>query len=179
VPASTRPPQPATTYFVELLLTRGGQVVDRNVYWLSTQQDVVDWAKTIGNPQARMIRYADLTQLHALNSATVQLTASTHPGSDARGADTETDVTITNTSTRPTAAFFLRADIRRGSETGVPAPGDNEVLPILWSDNDVTLWPGESETLRATYKRAALQGAAPVVSVSGWNMPTQDVPAGF
>ena len=93
-------------------------------------------------------------------------------------ADAETDVTITNTSTRPTVAFFVRADVRRGSASGLPAPGDNEVLPIMWADNDITLWPGESETLRATYRRTQLGGAAPVVSVSGWNVPTVDVPAG-
>ena len=68
--------------------------------------------------------------------------------------------------------------MRRGSAAGVPAPGDNEVLPISWSDNDVTLWPGESETLRATYSRSALAGASPVVSVFGWNVATVDVPAG-
>jgi exo-1,4-beta-D-glucosaminidase len=95
-----------------------------------------------------------------------------------RSGDAETDVTITNTSRTSTVAFFLRADVRRGSATGVPAGGDNEVLPISWSDNDVTLWPGESETLRATYRRSDLRGAAPVVSVSGWNVGTQDVPAG-
>jgi exo-1,4-beta-D-glucosaminidase len=60
----------------------------------------------------------------------------------------------------------------------VPAGGDNQVVPIMWSDDDVTLWPGESETLRATYRQADLAGAAPVVSVSGWNVPTIDVPAG-
>ncbi len=52
------------------------------------------------------------------------------------------------------------------------------MLPIAWSDNDVTLWPGESETLRATYRASLLAGAAPVVSVFGWNVATQDVPAG-
>ncbi len=100
----------------------------------------------------------------------------TDPGARMR-ADTETDVTIANTSRTPTVAFFLRADVRRGSASGTPAGGDNEVLPIMWSDNDVTLWPGESETLRATYRRSALAGASPVVSVFGWNVGTVDVPA--
>jgi exo-1,4-beta-D-glucosaminidase len=54
VPATTTPPTPARTYFVELLLSQRGPVVDRNVYWLSTQQDLVDWAKTMGQPQATM-----------------------------------------------------------------------------------------------------------------------------
>ncbi len=166
----------AETYFVELLLKRHGQVVDRNVYWLPTQPDVVNWDTTIGNPQATMTQYANLTQLQSLAPATVRVTAQTRPSVRA-GGDAETDVTITNTSTKPTVAFFLRADVRRGSRSGAPAAGDNEVLPIAWSDNDVTLWPGESETLRATYSRAELGGATPVVSVFGWNVGTTGVPA--
>jgi exo-1,4-beta-D-glucosaminidase len=90
----------------------------------------------------------------------------------------QTDVTITNTSSTPAVGFFLRADVRRGSAAGTPESGDNQVVPILWSDNDVTLWPGESETLHATYRRSDLRGAAPVISVSGWNSATVDVPAG-
>jgi len=177
VPAATTPPSPAQTYFVELLMTRHGQLVDRNVYWLSTQQDIVDWPATLAGdyPQATMTQYANLTQLQNLAGARVLVTARTRPSWGA--GNVETDVTITNTSTKPTAAFFLRADVRRGSGSGVPASGDNEVLPIAWSDNDVTLWPGESETLRATYRRSQLEGAAPVVSVFGWNVPAVDVPA--
>ena len=38
--ASRYPQAPAQAYFVELLLRQSGTVVDRNVYWLSTQQDV-------------------------------------------------------------------------------------------------------------------------------------------
>src|SRR5262249_17267341 len=113
VPAATTPPAPAQTYFVEVLLKRSGHVIDRNVYWLSTQQDLVDWGKTMGLPQATMSQFADLTQLQSLASAHVHVSAHTHsqPGPD--GADTVTDVTVTNTSDKPTVAFFLRADVRR------------------------------------------------------------------
>jgi exo-1,4-beta-D-glucosaminidase len=55
--------------------------------------------------------------------------------------------------------------------------GDNEVLPVFWSSNDVTLWPGESQTLTASYRRSALHGAVPVISVSGWNVPAADIAA--
>jgi exo-1,4-beta-D-glucosaminidase len=171
------PPARATTYFVELVMRQHGQVVDRNVYWLSTQPDLLNWAATISNPRATMTQYANLRQLQKLRSARVHLSAHTYPQAGADGADTATDVTITNTSSRPTVAFFLRADLRRGRASGTPAPGDNQVLPIFWSDNDVTLWPRESETLHASYRRAELHGASPVVSVSGWNLRVIDVPA--
>jgi exo-1,4-beta-D-glucosaminidase len=86
-------------------------------------------------------------------------------------------VTIQNTSSSSTVAFFIRADIRRGTAAGVPDPGDNEVLPTFWTDDDVTLWPGESETLHASYRAADLHGRSPVVSVFAWNVPRADVAA--
>jgi exo-1,4-beta-D-glucosaminidase len=176
VPAATRPPARAQTYFVELLLRRGGQVVDRNVYWLSTQRDVVNWSKTIGQPQATMTSFANLRGLRNLAPARVSVTAHT----TADGGDDVTEVTIANTSATPAPAFFLRADVRRGSAAGGAGGGgfhDNEVLPALWSDNDTTLWPGESETLGVRYARTALRGAAPVVTVSGVNVAAAHVPA--
>jgi exo-1,4-beta-D-glucosaminidase len=86
-------------------------------------------------------------------------------------------VTIKNTSSTSTAAFFVRADIRRGSPAGIPNSGDNDVLPVFWSDNDITLWPGESDTLHASYRQAELDGSSPVVSISGWNETTIQLPA--
>jgi exo-1,4-beta-D-glucosaminidase len=174
VPAATTPPTPARTYFVELVLRRGRAVVDRNVYWLSTQSDAVDWTKTIGNPQATMTGWADLKGLRDLPAATVASTASTHAAG--RG-ESETDVTITNTSQTSAAAFFLRADLRRGNLAGTPAGGGDEVLPVQWSDDDITLWPGESQTLHVRYRTAALRGAAPVVTLSGFNVSPHQIAA--
>jgi exo-1,4-beta-D-glucosaminidase len=64
-------------------------------------------------------------------------------------------------------ALQQHLSIRRG------AKGDL-ALPILWNDNDVTLWPGESIVLTARY---ASQKGAPTIEVSGWNVPAQSVPA--
>ena len=180
VPATTTPPTPAKTYFVELILRQHGAVVDRNVYWLSTQQDVIDWNTTEGNPQADngapLSQYADMTALQKLPSEPVQVTADTVPQPGPDGDNVTTNVTITNPSSNSAVAFFLRADVRRGNADGTAQSGDNEVLPITWSDNDITLWPGESETLTANYRSSLLHGADPVVSVYGWNVPTRCSP---
>ncbi|MGH2867413.1 MAG: glycosyl hydrolase 2 galactose-binding domain-containing protein [Solirubrobacteraceae bacterium] len=178
VPARTVGPAAAKTYFVELRLTRSGHVVDHNVYWLSTSPDVIDWGKTIGNPQAIMTNYADLSELRKLPAAQVHVSARTHPGRRVGRGNAATDVTITNTSGASAAAFFLRADLRRGTSAGVLANGDTTVRPVFWGQNDITLWPGESETLHVTYRRADLGGASPFVTVSGWNVAPVDVPAG-
>jgi exo-1,4-beta-D-glucosaminidase len=91
------------------------------------------------------------------------------------GADRLTSVTITNNSTTPTVGFFLRADIRRGTASGTELTGDNELQSSIWGNNDITLWPGESQTITVAWNSADLQGATPVVSVSGWNMPKIDI----
>ncbi|ONI82346.1 hypothetical protein ALI22I_40275 [Saccharothrix sp. ALI-22-I] len=59
-------------------------------------------------------------------------------------------------------AFFVRVSVRRGV-------GGSEVLPTDWSDNYVTLWPGETVTLTARYRASDLGGVTPSVEVFGHN----------
>jgi len=165
---------PVQVYFVELLLKRGGTLVDRNVYWLSTQPDVVNWTKTLGQPQGTLSQYANLQALQTLPQSSVSATASTVNQAGPDGADRATTVTITNTSSS-TVAFLLRADVRRGTASGQELPGDNELRSSIWQGNDITLFPGESQTLTVTWNSADLQGATAVVSVSGWNVPKMDI----
>ncbi|MEC3976086.1 glycosyl hydrolase 2 galactose-binding domain-containing protein [Amycolatopsis sp. H20-H5] len=169
VPAETKAPAKAQVYFVELQVKQGGKVVDRNVYWLSTQKDVVDWSKTLGEPDATLSQYSDLTGLQNLPKGKVSATATTKRQAGPNGDDTVTSVTVTNTSDTPAVGFFLRADVRRGTVDGREASGDNQLRNATWDDNDTTLWPGQSQTLTATYQAADLQGSAPVVSIDGFN----------
>jgi exo-1,4-beta-D-glucosaminidase len=165
---------PVQVYFVELLLKRSGTLIDRNVYWLSTQPDAVNWTKTLGQPQGTLSQYASLQSLQTLPQSSISATASTasQPGPD--GADRATTVTVTNTSSS-TVAFLLRADVRRGTASGQELSGDNELQSSIWQGNDITLFPGESQTLTVTWNSADLQGATPVVSLSGWNVPKIDI----
>jgi len=108
-------------------------------------------------------RYADLTALQSLPTATSEIRATLRH----QGAEDITTVTLTAAPSSKAVALFQHASIKR-SAVGEP------VLPILWSYNDVTLWPGESVTLTA---RFATTGAeTPVVEVNGWNLPTQSAP---
>jgi exo-1,4-beta-D-glucosaminidase len=168
------PTTPVQTYFVELQLKQNGTLVDRNVYWLSTQPDVVSWTKTLGQPQGTVSQYANLTGLQTLPASSVTATASTVSQAGPDGADRATTVTITNTSAS-TVAFLLRADMRRGTAGGQELSGDNELQSSLWQNNDITLFPGESQTLTVTWNSADLQGATAVVSLSGWNVAKIDI----
>src|SRR5215472_8875774 len=168
------PTSPVETYFVELQLKQNGTLVDRNVYWLSTQPDVTNWSRSLGQPVGVISTYANLTGLQTLPQTSVTATATTVSQAGPDGADRATTVTITNTSTS-TVAFLLRADVRRGTAAGQELAGDNELQSSIWQDNDITLFPGESQTLTVTWNSADLQGATAVVSVSGWNVPKTDV----
>ncbi|WP_433173055.1 glycosyl hydrolase 2 galactose-binding domain-containing protein [Actinoallomurus sp. CA-150999] len=164
------------TYFLELTLTRPGATVSRNVYWLSTKTDEIDWSKTLGEGSGAVFApggYADLTGLRSLPAAKIQASASTRRN----GGEATTTVTIRNVGSKPVPTVFTRADVRRGRSDGHALGGDDQVLPIQWSDNDVTLWPGQSATLTARYRVADLRGATPVVGLTGWNLADQTVPA--
>lgn len=52
------------------------------------------------------------------------------------------------------------------------------MAPITWSDDYVTIWPGESATLQADYRTAELGGATPNVQVTGVNVAAKTVAAG-
>ncbi|MFD4561102.1 sugar-binding domain-containing protein [Streptomyces sp. NPDC058469] len=156
----------STTYLVRLTLTdASGKEVSRNVYWLSSKPDTLDWARTDWY-YTPTTSYADLKGLNSMAQAPLSATASTEAG--AHGTSTTT-VTVRNSGKGKTPS--LLTDVHLVDSAGKP------VLPVRWSDNDVSLWPGESTTLTATYRTADLHGSAPRVRVSGWNTPERTVPA--
>src|SRR5262249_31890429 len=156
----------SSTYLAKLVLKdSSGAEVDRNVYWLSTAADTVNWSANDWY-YAPTTSYANLKGLSSMATAPVAVTAS----STQSGGDTTTTVTLRNTSTGKTPAFYVDSHVV--DSAGKP------VLPIQWNDNEVSLWPGESTTLTATYRTSDLHGSAPSVRVSGWNVATQTVLAG-
>jgi hypothetical protein len=167
----------SSTYFLRLVLSGGAVTISRNVYWLSTGADGIDWANSIGSGSGAQFTpggYANLTGLQKL--AMVPVTASATVVRD--GGDDVVQVSLGNTSAGPTPAFLARLDVRRGSSQGTAAGGDDQVLPILWSENYVTLWPQETATLTARYAHALLSGGLPVVALTGWNVVPQVIAVG-
>ncbi|MEZ0076901.1 glycosyl hydrolase 2 galactose-binding domain-containing protein, partial [Planotetraspora sp. GP83] len=146
-----------TTYLVRLTLSNGSGEIDRNVYWLSTSNDTLnyggsDWYFT------PTTSYANLKGLTSLAQAPISVTATS------ASAGTAT-VTIKNTGSGAIPAFYLDAHVLDAA--GKP------ILPALWSDNAISLWPGESKTLTVTYR-----GTAASVRVTGWNSATSTVAIG-
>jgi exo-1,4-beta-D-glucosaminidase len=138
-----------TTYFVKLKLQDStGKVISDNFYWYSTTPDMLGGhCKWYYCPTRT---YANLTPLTTIPTVTV-----TH--TDTVGTNSMTTV-LTNSST--SLAFLIRL---RVTSSG------NEVLPVFWSDNYISLLPGESRTETATFNPGALPAGA-IVQVDGFNI---------
>jgi len=48
--------------------------------------------------------------------------------------------------------------------------GGEEIVPVIWEDNYISLMPGEKRELTASYRTSELGNAKPVVEVNGWNV---------
>ena len=151
------PPGLTPTYFLFLQLDdAAGRTVSRNVYWLSTKKDVLAWDKSDWY-YTPLTEYADLTGLSQLPPAEVAATARFESG--------RARVSLRNPS--KAVAFLVHLAVRKGQ-------GGEEVLPVLWDDNYVTLLPGETRELEAAYAPKDLGSATPVVTVDGWNVGRPD-----
>jgi exo-1,4-beta-D-glucosaminidase len=145
------------TYFLALRLEDStGKLVGSNFYWLSTKPETLDWAKSNWwmTPTAS---YADFTALSQLPK--VKLKVTDH--SERKDEEEMTHVTLQNPS--KSLAFFVRLKVVKGVK-------GEEILPVVWEDNYISLMPGEKREVTATYRASELGAAKPVVEVSGWNV---------
>ena len=160
-------------YFIELeLASANSKPISRNVYWLSTQTDELDWAHSNWY-LTPLTRYADLTPLQSMSALASDVRATMRH----EGAEDIATVTLSIPQSSKGMALFQHVSLKR-------AVGGQPILPILWSDNDVTLWPGESVTLTARFPTlgsgppgaSASATLTPAVEVSGWNVASRSVP---
>jgi exo-1,4-beta-D-glucosaminidase len=142
-----------TTYFLRLQLRDASRLLSDNFYWLSTKPDVLDWEKTKGTAYTPQSAFADLTGLARLPRVKLAATAV----KDADGLR----VTLRNPS--PALAFLVRLRLTKGKD-------GEDVTPVFWDDNYVSLLPGEERALTVRYDAPSLQSREPVVEVGGWNV---------
>src|SRR5205807_9532713 len=124
------------------LLRAGWALVSDTVYWYSTAPDA------LGKPNSKTSwyttpasRYANLTGLNRLASnPNVRASVSRRISA---GQETVT-IRLRNTSGSK-IAFFVRPEITAGN-------GGTEVLPVTYTDNYVSLWPGESTAITARFR---------------------------
>ncbi|PYX28414.1 MAG: glycosyl hydrolase family 2 [Acidobacteria bacterium] len=145
------------TYFLVLRLEdSAGKLVGSNFYWLSTKPETIDWPKStwFTTPTES---YADYTALSQLPKVKLKVS----DRSEHRLDQEITHVTLENPSKN--LAFFVRLKVNKGAK-------GEEILPVIWEDNYISLLPGEKREVRAVFRASELGAAKPVVEVSGWNV---------
>jgi exo-1,4-beta-D-glucosaminidase len=100
---------------------------------------------------------ADYTALSQLPQVKLRVTSR----SERKGEESLTHVTLQNPT--QSLAFFVRLKVTRGA-------GGEEILPVIWQDNYISLRPGEKREITASYRTAKLGPVQPAVEVSGWNV---------
>ena len=147
----------SAAYFLDLRVTDGsGKLVGSNFYWLSTKPETLDWAKSnwYTTPTAS---YADYTSLAQLPKVKLNVVSR----SERKGEEEVTRVMLENPSKN--LAFFVRLKLDKGK-------GGEEILPVVWQDNYISLLPGEKREISATYRAGTLGAAKAAVEVRGWNV---------
>ena len=149
-------------YFVRCeLFDHVGKVLVENVYWQSTEDD------DIGDPQndsafdLKQASWADMTALHSVAQVPLEVSARR----TVAGRETHVTIRLHNPSSH--VAFFERAEI-------TSTRGGDEILPILYDDNYVTVFPRESVEIHGEVRQSA--GAAAWIKLTGYNTPEEIAP---
>ncbi|MDR2463716.1 MAG: hypothetical protein LBD30_08065 [Verrucomicrobiales bacterium] len=135
----------SAVHFVKLeLRDTGGGLVSDNFYWRGVP-------KKVGEPADN---YTALNTLPVIN-------LDVQPRLRAADGRIFIDVTVRNPAKQ--VALLAHFQLRRGKSKA-------RVLPVYYSDNYVSLAPGEEKTLTIEAAQKDLQGERPLIVVDGWNV---------
>jgi len=132
-----------------------GQQLSQNFYWrgMASQPD-------------------NLQDLDSMKTVTLKATATReNAGEDVR-------ITVHLTNPGPGIALMTHLQLRRGKPSSSKDPLVNvtqRVLPVYYSDNYISLVPGETRTITIEAAAADLKGESPQVVVDGWNIGVSDI----
>jgi exo-1,4-beta-D-glucosaminidase len=152
-------PEAPSVYFVKLTLTdANNRTVSSNFYWLPSKISALAWDKTPDTAWTPIAAFEDLTGLQQLPQAKLQGRA------QRRGRSVS--VRLQNSSDK--LAFLVRLSLRDASTK-------NEVLPVLWDDNYVSLLPGESREINARYLTETKLPTKMTLAIDAWNSAPVEV----
>ncbi|HYK51621.1 MAG TPA: glycoside hydrolase family 2 protein, partial [Terriglobales bacterium] len=132
------------------------KVLAENVYWESTTDDDLGDARNNDQFKTVLAKWADLSALNAMPAS--ELHVSAHLSASNTGKQVE--ITLANPGNH--VAFFVRAEVTRGLD-------GEEVLPVTYDDNYITVFPHETRTIQATFNSSAGE-VSPAVRVEGYNV---------
>jgi exo-1,4-beta-D-glucosaminidase len=146
----------------ELLNPLGAVLADNN-YWQSQRNDDVGDPRNDDAFALHQSSWADMTALNTMPRVRLQVSATGTAAEDGQ----HVDIALHNPSKE--LAFFERAELTADHD------GD-EILPIQYTDNYVTVYPGETVHIGGVVPKSG--GTAHWVRVGGYNSAPVTVPVG-
>ena len=148
------------TYYLSIkLFDIADNEIDNNFYWLSTKADILDYQAEV-QPwyyHTPSKQYADFSGIRKLKSVKLK--------TNVKQRDTEKYVYFDVELENPTKniAFFIEMRIinKKTKET---------ILPVLWTDNYVSLIPGEKQQYTAKINKKYLENTETEFVFKGWNV---------
>jgi exo-1,4-beta-D-glucosaminidase len=142
------------------LFDSSGRLVVDNTYWQSQKDDDLGSRKNDSGMALRQVSWADMTALNTMPPVNVEL------GAVQSTVDNQKQLTIHLRNPSEHIAFFERATISAARD------GD-EILPVGYDDNYVTIYPGETVEIHGTVSEATNAGW---IRLEGYNTPATSVP---
>ncbi|MGC8653732.1 MAG: glycosyl hydrolase 2 galactose-binding domain-containing protein [Candidatus Kryptoniota bacterium] len=149
----------SSTYFLDLRLLKGHKVMSTNFYALSTSNDTLNWSKSTWyvTPEKS---YANLKMLNELPQVTLEVK---HQFVHA-GKKSFIKVELHNPSNH--LAFMVYLEVKNLTTK-------DPVLPIFWSENYVSLLPGETRLITGHFYSNERNFKQLALEISGWNIHTK------
>jgi exo-1,4-beta-D-glucosaminidase len=138
------------------LFDNSGKVLAENIYWQSQKDDDLGERKNDGAFALQQESWADMTALNSMPQVPLELSATqtSVPGANR--------ITIRLHNVTEHVAFFERAEITSERDA-------DEILPIEYDDNYVTVFPGETVVIHGVVPQP---GKTPAwVRLEGYNTP--------
>ncbi|GAC1693561.1 MAG: carbohydrate-binding protein [Terriglobales bacterium] len=150
-----------STYFVRCeLRDQDNTLLSDNVYWASATNDDLGDPKRDEQFKTELAKWADMSALNTMPKTSVEVS------SNLVWKDETALATITLSNNSERVAFFLRTEVTKGVN-------GEEILPITYDDNYVTVFPHEKRMITATFERSLLQGESPELRVEGYNVKSK------
>ena len=156
-----RYPESTPVFFIRCqLFDESGKLLVDNTYWKSQKDDDLGERANDIYMTLKQEKWADMTALNTMPAVKVEIEVH----QKMVGEESHVAIRLHNPSTH--IAFFERATISTAKE-------GNEILPIEYNDNYVTVFPGETVEIHGIVRKGA---EAHWVKLEGYNTPAISVP---
>lgn len=146
-----------SVYFLDLKFKDPeGGIVSGNFYWIASKGDKMNWEKYFWF-YTPIKQFADYTAINSMPEAGLEASK------EIRHQGDEWEIAINLKNPGDKISFFNELNVS-GKNSG------QSVLPVFWSDNYVSLLPGEQKTVVVKFYGKDLGSDTPVIKINGVNL---------